>query len=325
MHIHSASIAKRLVCSVFASTPFKFLVGSEKRLFTLHSTLVSHQSKPLCVHISGKMSEAKEGCVLLDDIDEDTFIRFSQHTYTGDYTTAEPVVLLDASTIATTHRDSPERLVERAKDHDGETSVGAIPEPEPDYQDTGGYCSKRKKDKKKGKGGIPWDWSEKQNMLCECGASQIPDPLVLQSKREKLWDSFKCIAYPAKPTFKARKNREACECYTDVFLCHARLYAFAERYEIVPLKALSLHKLHHNLVEFVVYDERVEDILDLIRYSYANTADLSDSIDGLRLLVVHYAACVIEDLAKHSGFRLLLEESGPFARDLVDQLLRRLD
>lgn len=48
------------------------------------------------------MSEAKEGSALLEDIDEHTFVRFSQYAYTGDYATPDPEILLDASVIATT-------------------------------------------------------------------------------------------------------------------------------------------------------------------------------------------------------------------------------
>ena len=78
------------------------------------------------------------------------------------------------------------------------------------------------------------------------------------------------------------------------------------------------------MVEFTLYHERVEDIIELMRYSYSNTTDLPDSIDDLRLLIMHYAACVIEVLEQPSDFRLLLEESGPLTRDLVKQMLRRL-
>ncbi len=89
------------------------------------------------------------------------------------------------------------------------------------------------------------------------------------------------------------------------------------------MKCLSLHKLDQTLVGFTLYDERVEDIVDLIRYSYSNTADIPRS--NMRLLIIHYAACVIEDLARNTKFRSLLEEPGSLAKDLVGQMLRRLD
>jgi len=76
------------------------------------------------------------------------------------------------------------------------------------------------------------------------------------------------------------------------------------------------------LVEF--YEERVGDIVDLMQYSYLNTADRSGLVDALRLLVIHYAACVVEDLARSIEFLSLLEEAGSLARDLVEQMLKRV-
>jgi hypothetical protein len=68
--------------------------------------------------------------------------------------------------------------------------------------------------------------------------------------------------------------------------------------------------LQRTLAEFTLYDERIGDIINLLRYSYSNTTDRSESIDDLRLLVVHYSACVVEDLSRSNEFQLLLEEVG---------------
>jgi hypothetical protein len=43
----------------------------------------------------------------------------------------------------------------------------------------------------------------------------------------------------------------------------------------------------------------VGDVVNLPRYSYLNTPDRLGSIDDLRFLVIHYAACVVEDLRSH--------------------------
>jgi hypothetical protein len=82
--------------------------------------------------------------------------------------------------------------------------------------------------------------------------------------------------------------------------------------------------LQRTLTEFTLYDERIENIINLLRYSYSNTTDHSESIDDLRLLVVHYSACVVENLSRSNEFQLLLKKVGSFARDLVKQMLERL-
>lgn len=48
------------------------------------------------------MSEAKEGCALLEDVDEHTFVRFSQYAYTRDYVAADLEILLHSSAVANT-------------------------------------------------------------------------------------------------------------------------------------------------------------------------------------------------------------------------------
>ena len=48
------------------------------------------------------MSEAKEGCALLEDVEKSIFVRFSQYAYTEDYTAADPNIVLDFSIIAAT-------------------------------------------------------------------------------------------------------------------------------------------------------------------------------------------------------------------------------
>lgn len=141
--------------------------------------------------------------------------------------------------------------------------------------------------------------------------------------KEKLWKIFESKAYAGpNPSFHPRKNRNSCEAYKDVFLSHARLYVFAEKWDIARLRMLSLKKLHKTLCVFTPYEERDEDIVALMRYSYANT-ERSD--DPLRSLVIHYAACVVEKLVPSSKFKALLKEQGDLASDLVVKMIDRLD
>ena len=72
-------------CGVLASAPFKFLVGHNKTLFTMHTALITHHSKPFGKPVSGPMLEAKEGCARLEDVDEHAIVRFGQYAYAGDY------------------------------------------------------------------------------------------------------------------------------------------------------------------------------------------------------------------------------------------------
>ncbi|RYO98324.1 hypothetical protein DL764_007125 [Monosporascus ibericus] len=66
---------------------FRFLVGPERKEFVVHSLPFSRLSRALDVLINGTMSEACEGTVVWDDMDPDTFVRFSEFAHSGDYTT----------------------------------------------------------------------------------------------------------------------------------------------------------------------------------------------------------------------------------------------
>ena len=147
-----------------------------------------------------------------------------------------------------------------------------------------------------------------------------------RSKTSELWDAFRSRSYNILGgSFKPRENTESCEDCTEVFLCHARLYVFAEKYDIGRLRQLALHKLHRTLAKFNLYEEWVGDIVGLIRYSYNNICDRSGSIEELRSFAIHYAACKVEHLTPSTQFQSLLESAGSFARDLLKEMCKRLD
>lgn len=84
------------------------------------------------------MTDAKERCALLQDVDKRTFIRFSQYAYIGDYVAADPDVLLDSSTITSTHHIPNETSI----DIDDEEALSPPPsapdyaQPEPELEPT---------------------------------------------------------------------------------------------------------------------------------------------------------------------------------------------
>jgi hypothetical protein len=115
------------------------------------------------------------------------------------------------------------------------------------------------------------------------------------------------------------------EDYCGVLLCHARLCVFADKYDIQALSKLSLSKLRHTLAHFNLYEERKEDIVELLRYCYTNTPDRVGMTDKLRALVIKYVACVVEILEGSEGIHSLLGEANSMSSDLMTELCKRLD
>lgn len=98
---------------------------------------------------------------------------------------------------------------------------------------------------------------------------------------------------------------------------------FAEKWGIRPLKALVLHKLHVTLCEYKPYEARYSDIIELIRYTYEYTP-CRKRTDPLRELVTQYVAHEQTQIAGSEPCLSLVEDGGPFARDLLSMVLEKV-
>ncbi|KAL2287203.1 hypothetical protein FJTKL_06193 [Diaporthe vaccinii] len=159
----------------------------------------------------------------------------------------------------------------------------------------------------------------------DCGACAAENGRPALVKRLILVHEFLDASGTTYPTstsaFSPRKNTEGCEDYTGVFLCHAKLYVVADKYDIPALKQLSLHRLHATLKEFTLYPSRMNDIATLAKYVFENTVPE----DKIRDMITMYYACIVEDARKQDGLKSLIDEIPNFAFDLIDKMSDRLD
>lgn len=152
-----------------------------------------------------------------------------------------------------------------------------------------------------------------------------------QPGRADAWRRFNALSLPDLPSdtiaCQFRKNKAPEEDYTDVFLSHARLYVFADYYDIKDLGKLSLYNLGTALEEFKLYVGRTNDVTELLRYAYANTMDAT-STEGtkcpLRQLIANYAACYIETFMMNQRFQELLSEANEIAVDVMRDVMKRI-
>lgn len=249
---------------------------------------MADHSAPLVALMNGLMREASEGVAELEDIDEQTFVRFCEYAYTGDYTPTQRHHIPAAST------------------HDqAETSLS-----------TEHFFGTPKK--KKGKGTALFSSFEIADNSCDqCGRGAIP--------KQILWDNFKRRDYlVVSPKSQPSEKLEEC----DTFLCHARVYVFADKYDIANLRILALDKLHQLLCGFKVAESQMGAIVDLIRYSYSNdnTKDneAGHTRDSLRSMVAEFAVCHFEIIVKDNSFLELMGEGGYFPQDLTVLLRKRI-
>ena len=104
-------------------------------------------------------------------------------------------------------------------------------------------------------------------------------------------------------------------------LQHAKLYVLATKYMVNDLPEISLHKLHRNIVKFKVEDESIDNIIDLVLYTYTNTSDEGDILKGtadkLRDLVMAYVTWKQKELTEYEALRQMLGAGGAHTVDYI--------
>lgn len=154
-----------------------------------------------------------------------------------------------------------------------------------------------------------------------------------QSERTTLKESFISLEYDigdqgsTLATPAARSNKSPDEDYTEVFLCHARIYVFADKYDINPLRLIALKKLQMTLAIFTLYPDRVSDVIQLLKYVYDNT-DQSTELDygqnSIRTMLVHYLGSDLVAFKKHGEIRSLLSANQEMLDDFLGMLAQRM-
>ncbi|KAL7815803.1 hypothetical protein V8C26DRAFT_105411 [Trichoderma gracile] len=312
--------------SIFLSEPFKFVVGPNKKRYSLHKGAVARLSKSLYQLLNGRMREAKEHCVSWEDTDENTFIRFGEWAYTGDYTPGSPEILLDASQIATSEQEG---TVAKKQSPVDESLLTLLKLSRAKFETPKRHCD------------VDWTASE-YNYNCNvcsskfasqcCTKCHIPrhanctacrNDAMRRSTKYRMMEAF-VSDHPQEQdnaTRSPRKIPESCEDYTDVFLSHAQLYVIADKYDIPELGQYCLSNLYADLLNRNVHENRTGDILSLARYSFNNTVET----DKLRHLVVGYCACFMKQITTSDGFKALIDECPDFGHQLMVEVGKYMD
>jgi hypothetical protein len=264
-------------------------VGPNEVEISVHEEAIANQSTALSTLMRGDMSESKAGVAAWKDVGEDTFIRFTQFAYTGDYSVPKMIV---------------SQQVLPPDEDETEVYVGAESQ---NTDDLGWGLRSVKKSKKK------------------IGFSQIPrSPTSLstpfRSLTYPLLQPRSKFAQTCEPSvIKGPEGNIG-----DAILCHTSLYILAEKWGVESLKTLTLLKLHQTLSLLKLGLAEVPHILELVRYGYSGTPDFEVGIDELRELICQYVAANAKIMSGHTEFMALMEEGGAFVRDLWKCVLPRI-
>ena len=240
--------------------------------------------------INGHLSEAQQGFAILEDVDEGTFVRFIRWAYSKDYPASEHT------------------LVESSNETSAQTPTTETSKDPWSFNDDSvwGSWSTKKGKKKKNAG------------HSSSSTGSLRESFVIQYDLLSLGHSVD----PSIPGPRGNKAPE--EDYTEVFLGHARVYVFAEKYDIQPLKTLALLKLHYTLSIFTLFPQRVGDIMTLLKYVYANTAEAVDGTEDIRTMLAHYIGCEMETLTKDGEIKDLMLDNGDMLGDFLNMFALKI-
>lgn len=192
-----------LQCSILQSRVFTFVVGSSKKQYSIHEAAFSQLSDPLKVLLNGPLKEAQTMRVEWPDVDEQTFVRFTQWAYTKSYVTEEPDIILDQSSIELSWPtdDGCETNEEPLKPEDPGKAMYSLQSWQQTApmnedcsvctsRDTNCYCRRDSVDRS------------------TCCVTRLPKKSLLV---EKFLDKYNKIYPTTTSIFEPRRNKESCE------------------------------------------------------------------------------------------------------------------
>jgi len=260
--------------------------------------------------MNGHMAEAHNGSAVLEDVDPDTFVRFAHWAYQGYYIAANSIVegeLLSES--------------ENGEVHDRDSGLEEIAEPTPQVEAEEQQIDARGRPITPAFGRFPKEF--KMIKTESFGFVSRTTNEIKQGLKEAFINRKHTARQESIRIPPPLPNQQSNEDYTEVFLCHARLYVFADKYDVQPLRALALEELQATLAIFTLYLERTADVITLLRYVYTHYNEVED--EDMRMMLTHYIGYEMDTLMEDEDFRcLMIEDGGALLADFMGMVEQRL-
>ena len=277
---------------------------------------------------NGLMNESINKTATLADIEPTTFVRFAEFCYFGNYRSALKAVPVITRSSDLARHLAAEGVVNHFCYYCGQgyfrvTENPHFPRCNSTCKSNTTFCvlcrscpSVRSFD----------------DRVCK-GCATTYSLIIRQNPNQALWDDFKKQEFGAmgmlhrelRDYLQHQKKDEP----SDDLIDHAKLWVFAECYDIPALRDLSLHKLHRDLVMFMLSERNSDELVDLLEYVATNTMESQHSDEGftfgectLRNLLLRYTICYTDILQGSKRFGKLLENGGSLARDYVRKLMQ---
>lgn len=317
------------------------MVGPEKEIFKVHPVVVRNVSKPLGSLMSnGFLKEAAEQICLLEEEDSSVFAAFVEWAYAGNYRVHLRTSDASAAEKRETAYTSPKKPTKGLNRYYCTGCASQYRFESVNHQDfplcpvcvAKKLCFRCKSPANREYNGI---------YLCStCSQGYGIQTVDLDAKSTHHFELFKKREYPVDGINHLRiRNALGAGVPTDWpsnnLLAHARLYVFADRWLVTPLKELTLHKLHLDLCEYSMDEHGDIEMIKILKYCFSEllTGDeqrpeskedgQASTFSELRELAITYAACKSEELLKYAQFRTMLKDCGEFALRFIDAINKR--
>ena len=264
--------------------------------------------------INGYMSEAQEGFAELKEVDEGTFVRFIQWAYNGYYDAGE--FKIDEPDPTLSEEQMAGELCVEELDRTDPTMME-----EPNMRDDSAWGEQPETVAH----GFSWSPRNQEVTVERPHNNDGTSSRSRKALKKSFINRQPTVRQQAISICPPRTNQSSNENYTEVFLSHARVYVFAEKYDIQLLKALALDELHGTLQNFSLYPERTGDIIALLRYIYATTAESVDGVEDMRTILQQYIGFEMRTMMGDKDFGdLMIEDGGALLGDFLKVVKQRL-
>ncbi|KAL2071827.1 hypothetical protein VTL71DRAFT_13062 [Oculimacula yallundae] len=285
---------------ILNSRIFKFTVGQNvdgnSATFPVHEEAIAALSKPLQALVRSGLSESETGHATWDNVSKETFVRFAQFAYTGDYSVPK---LMPREVVALHDKDPNVEDTPFEEDMPLEKVAEEMTPYDHQFHAFGSRNWKR----------------DRKGRRYEA-THEDPEPDLTLSKFQRALIEPHSLHNYAADAFDPPKSFEHNKIYSSAFVGHASLWVLGDYQLVESLKALALYKLHKTLSIFQLSKENISDVVDLARYAYSDEgAGSKEGISELRNLVCLFLAVHRKVLCNDDGFLNLMAEGGPLVKD----------
>merc|ERR1712000_384699 len=305
-----------------ATKSLRFVIGHNKTEYTIHTGLLPPLSASLTALAYGELKRSPDGCVTLAEIDKDVFLRFMQFLYTGTYMSFRHDEKEEPSKQTGAVPQTTPSVSEELTDQTVKAipiGLGQSPSPCATNSTTHRPSSADSSHSTTlfGGGQISDQAGFSKPASQVLGTATTTGGLLVVQSNDSLSVLFSASTKPllslVGPSAQMVVVRLAARSG------HARIWVFANRFDITALMDLASSRLVLELAQCDIWPSSfVSEFGDLVRYVYKNCPA---GECRLTQIVAQYAACVAEDM---SGLSVLFTEVPAFAADVVDQMAERL-